>query len=124
MSISGSAGKALFSGGRYNGTLENYIYRVLQELAGEQVRLAVGPVQRTMINGIPAAYTTARANTSSGAIDVSVFAYQWSAEHGLPLRDADPRRNGHRSVRADGAVDPPDHAGRSRGDPPASHRCA
>jgi predicted Zn-dependent protease len=40
--------------------------------------MAVPPAQRTMINGIPAAYTTARANTSSGAIDVSVFAYQWS----------------------------------------------
>ena len=30
-----------------------------------------------MINGLPAAYTTARANTSSGAVDVSVMAYQW-----------------------------------------------
>lgn len=78
VSISGSAGKAQFSGGRYNGSLENYINLVLRELAGGQVRLAVPPAQRTMINGIPAAYTTARANTSSGAIDVSVFAYQWS----------------------------------------------
>ena len=78
VSISGSAGKGQFSGGRYNGSLENYIGLVLRELAGGQVRLAVPPAQRTMINGIPAAYTTARANTSSGAIDVSVFAYQWS----------------------------------------------
>jgi predicted Zn-dependent protease len=78
VSISGSAGKALFSGGRYNGSLENYINLVLQQLAGGQVRMAVPPAQRTMINGIPAAYTTARANTSSGAVDVSIFAYQWS----------------------------------------------
>ena len=78
VSISGSAGKAQFSGGRYNGSLENYIGLVLQELAGGQVRMAVPPAQRTMINGIPTAYTTVRANTSSGAIDVSVFAYQWS----------------------------------------------
>jgi predicted Zn-dependent protease len=30
------------------------------------------------VNGIPAAYTIARANSSSGAVDVSVFAYQWA----------------------------------------------
>ena len=78
VSISGTAGKALFSGGRYNGSLEDYTYRVLQELAGGEVRLAVGPTQRTVVNGIPAAYTTARANSSSGSIDVSVFAYQWA----------------------------------------------
>ena len=78
VAISGSAGKALFSGGRYNGSLENYTSLVLQQLAGNQVRLMGGQVQRTNINGIPAAYTTARANTSSGSVDVSVFAYQWN----------------------------------------------
>jgi predicted Zn-dependent protease len=31
-----------------------------------------------MINGLPAAYTTSRANTSSGVVDVSVIAYQWN----------------------------------------------
>jgi predicted Zn-dependent protease len=80
VSISGSGGKALFSGGRYSGTLENYNYRVLQQLAGRQVRLAMGPTQRTTINGIPAAYTIARASTSSGTIDASVFAYQWAPD--------------------------------------------
>ena len=80
VTISGSAGKAQFSGGRYSGTLENYTYRVLQELAGNEVRLAMGPTQRTVVNGIPAAFTTARANSQSGAIDVSVFAYQWSPD--------------------------------------------
>ncbi len=80
VSVSGTGGKALFSGGRYNGTLEDYTYRVLQELAGGQVRLAMGPTQRTVVNGIPAAYTIARANSSSGAIDVSVFAYQWAPD--------------------------------------------
>ena len=78
VSISGTGGKALFSGGRYNGSLEDYTYRVLQELAGGEVRLAMGPTQRTVVNGIPAAYTVARANSSSGAVDVSVFAYQWA----------------------------------------------
>ena len=80
VSISGSGGKALFSGGRYSGTLENYTYRVLQGLSGGQVRLAIGPTQRTTVNGIPAAFTMARAGTSSGTVDVSVFAYQWAPD--------------------------------------------
>ncbi len=77
VSIQGTAGQAQFSGGTYNGSLENYIYQVIQRLAGRQ-RLAVPPPQRTVINGLPAAYTTARANTSSGGVDVSVVAYQWA----------------------------------------------
>jgi predicted Zn-dependent protease len=34
-------------------------------------------MQRTTVNGIPATYAVGRANTSSGGVDVSVFAYQW-----------------------------------------------
>jgi predicted Zn-dependent protease len=79
VSISGSAGEAEFSGGRYRGTLENYIGAVLQSLAGNQ-RLAVPPPRRTVINGIPAAYTVTRANTGSGAVDVGIVAYQWSPD--------------------------------------------
>ncbi|HET8535152.1 MAG TPA: M48 family metalloprotease [Sphingomicrobium sp.] len=79
VSISGSAGEAEFSGGRYRGTLENYIGAVLQSLAGNQ-RLAVPPPRRTVINGIPAAYTITRANTGSGAVDVGIVAYQWNPD--------------------------------------------
>jgi predicted Zn-dependent protease len=76
VSISGSAGEAEFSGGRYRGTLENYIAAVLQSLAGDQ-RLAVPVPRRTVINGIPAAYTITRANSGSGPVDVAIVAYQW-----------------------------------------------
>lgn len=79
VSIQGSAGQAEFSGGRYSGTIDNYIYEVIQRLTGGRAQIALGPVQRTMVNGIPASYVTGRANTSSGAVDVSVFAYQWDA---------------------------------------------
>ena len=76
VSISGSAGKAQFGGGRYNGTLESYSFALIQQLGGNR-QLPVAPPQRTVINGIPAVYTTARANTSSGLVDVGVVAYQW-----------------------------------------------
>ena len=77
VSIQGSAGQAEFRGGQYNGRIEDYIYRVLQELTEGRVQLQLGPVQRTTVNGIPAAYVVGRTNSSSGGIDVGVFAYQW-----------------------------------------------
>jgi predicted Zn-dependent protease len=76
--IRGSAGQAQFSGGRYSGSLDNYIYQVFQGLTGGRQQLMIPPPQRTTINGLPAAYTTSRANTSSGIVDVSVMAYQWN----------------------------------------------
>ncbi len=80
VSIRGSAGQAQFSGGRYRGSIENYMFQVIQQLTGGRTQLALSPPQRTYVNGIPAAFTTARANTSSGGVDVSVFAYQWSPD--------------------------------------------
>jgi predicted Zn-dependent protease len=79
VSISGSAGEAEFSGGRYRGTLENYIGADLQSLAGNQ-RIAIPAPRRTVINGIPAAYTVTRANAGSGAVDVGIVAYQWAPD--------------------------------------------
>ena len=77
VTIKGSAGQAQFSGGRYRGSLENYIFQVFQQLTGGRQQLSIPPPRRTTINGFPAAFTTARANTSSGVVDVSVMAYQW-----------------------------------------------
>lgn len=79
VTIAGSAGKAQFRGGRYSGSLENMIYQAFQQVTGGRTQLAVPPPQRTVVNGMPAAFTTARANTSSGVVDVSVFAYEWDA---------------------------------------------
>ena len=80
VTVSGSAGKAQFSGGRFNGSLDDYIYRVFQELTRGQMQLQIPPPQRTTINGMPAAYTTARTRTSSGIVDISVVAYQWDRD--------------------------------------------
>ena len=78
VSIQGSAGQAQFSGGRFNGDMTAYIGQVLNALTnGGRSQVQLGPIQQTQVNGIPASYVTGRANTSSGAVDVSVFAYQW-----------------------------------------------
>ena len=77
VSIQGSAGQAEFGGGQFNGRMEDYIYRVLQQLTEGRIQLALGPMQRTTINGIPATYVVGRA--ASSGLDVGVFAYQWDA---------------------------------------------
>jgi len=78
VTISGSAGKAQFSTGRYDGNMQAYIGQVLQELTGGQVQLQVVEQNRTAVNGIPATYVVGRAQTSSGLVDVSVFAYEFA----------------------------------------------
>jgi predicted Zn-dependent protease len=79
VTISGSAGKAQFSGGRFSGGLDNYVMRMFQELLRGQTGM-VPPPQHTVINGMPAAFTAARLPARSGAIDVSIVAYQWDPD--------------------------------------------
>ena len=80
VSIQGSAGQAQFSGGRFNGNMPAYVGQVIQQLTGGRTQIQLGPLQQTQVNGIPATYVTGRANSSSGAVDVSVFAYQWDRD--------------------------------------------
>jgi predicted Zn-dependent protease len=80
VSIEGSAGKAQFSGGGYTGSLETYLDRVLYQLTGGRGQVAMSAPEQTTINGLPALVRTGRANTSSGAVDVSIVAYRWDRD--------------------------------------------
>ena len=80
VTISGSAGKAQFRGGAFNGTLDNAILLAFRQLTRGQVNFPVPPPQHVTINGMAAAVTTAQINTDSGLIDASVAAYQWDAQ--------------------------------------------
>ncbi len=79
VTIDGTPGKAQFSGGRFNGDMQAYVSGVLAGLTSGQGQMQMAPLQRTSVNGIPAFFTTGRAQTQSGVVDVSVFAYQWNA---------------------------------------------
>ncbi|MEO6248373.1 MAG: M48 family metalloprotease [Sphingomicrobium sp.] len=79
VSIEGSSGKAQFSTGRFNGNMSAYVGQVLQQLTGGQTQVQMSPLQQTTVNGIPAYYTSGQAQTDNGVVDVSIFAYQWSA---------------------------------------------
>ena len=81
VTISGSAGKAQFSGGRASGSLDNYVLKVFQQLVKGEGQIAIPRPRRTTVNGMPAEFTTAHVNTQGGLIDASVMAYQWDAQH-------------------------------------------
>ena len=80
ISISGSAGQAQFSTGRFNGDLPTYINQVIYQLTEGRGGVAMAAPRQTVINGIPAMYAVGRANTRSGAVDVSVMAYRWAPD--------------------------------------------
>jgi predicted Zn-dependent protease len=81
VSISGQSGKAEFTTGPYSGDMNAYIGNAFAALT-EQGQAAITPqsIQRTTVNGIPAAYGAARVRTSSGEADVVVFAYEFSKD--------------------------------------------
>lgn len=78
VSISGQSGKGQFATASYNGNLDDYVRSVFGALAGQGQTLAPQTLQRTTVNGIPAVYGTARVQSSSGQVDVVVFAYEFS----------------------------------------------
>jgi predicted Zn-dependent protease len=80
VTISGSAGKAQFRGGSFTGNIDNAVLLAFRQITRGQVNFAVPPPQHVVINGMQAAVTTARVNTSSGLMDVSVAAYQWDPQ--------------------------------------------
>jgi predicted Zn-dependent protease len=79
VTISGSAGKAQFSGGAYSGSLDSAVFQIFRSLTGRDAPLAVPRPRHSVINGMPAAISTVHVTTDSGAIDASVAAYQWDS---------------------------------------------
>ncbi|RDC59650.1 Beta-barrel assembly-enhancing protease [Alteripontixanthobacter maritimus] len=78
VSINGQSGQAQLTTAQYNGNLENYVRSGFSALSSQQQQVNPGNVQRTTVNGLPAAYSTARVNTQNGQVDVTIFAYEFS----------------------------------------------
>lgn len=78
VSINGQGGQAQLATGSYNADLDSYVRRVFQQIGGQQRQLAPQSLQRTTINGLPAAYGAARVNTGQSTVDVVVVAYEFA----------------------------------------------
>lgn len=78
VSINGQSGQAQLTTSAYNGDLDAYVRAAFTALGGGQQQLAPSSIQRTTVNGLKAAYGTARVNNGSGQVDVTVFAYEFA----------------------------------------------
>lgn len=78
VAINGQSGQAELASAPYSGNLDSYVRSVFNGLAGEGKTIDAGTIQRTTVNGIPAAYGAARVNSSSGQVDAVIFAYEFS----------------------------------------------
>lgn len=78
VSINGQSGKAQLTLAPYNGDLSTYVRQQFAALGGDQQQLAPQTLERTTVNGIPAAYGMARVNNGRSQVDVTVFAYEFA----------------------------------------------
>ena len=90
VSINGDAGRAQLTTGPYNNDLNSYLRSVFQAMGGEQQTLAPASIQRTTINGLPAAYGTATVNNGQQQVDVTVFAYEFSSDQAFHFQAITP----------------------------------
>ena len=90
VTIQGQSGQAQFSLAPYSNNLDSYVTSVFSGLSQQQ-QIRPQSIQKTTVNGLPAAYGTARVQSGSGQVDVTVFAYEFAndrAYHFLAITPA------------------------------------
>lgn len=93
IAIQGNGGQAQFAGGSLGGGgLEAYVGKVFQAVGGQQI--SYSQPRRSTVNGLEAAVSTARANTQSGPVDVTVTAYRWSGDQAFHFLTITPASTG------------------------------
>ena len=90
VSINGQSGQAQMTTAPYSGNLESYVSSVFQQIGGQSTQMRVANINRTTVNGLPAAYATVRANSNNGQVDVTVFAYQFSRDRAYHFQTITP----------------------------------
>ena len=78
VSVNGQSGKAQLTLAPYAGDLDSYVRQQFTALGGENSTLAPSSIQRTTVNGISAAYGSARVTNNGNQVDVVVFAYEFA----------------------------------------------
>lgn len=80
VAINGQNGRGEMSMAAYSGNLDSYIRSIFTSLAGQGQTLAPATLEKTTVNGLPAAYGAARVNSGSGQVDLVVFAYEFAKD--------------------------------------------
>jgi predicted Zn-dependent protease len=80
VSINGSGGQAAFKQGAFNGSKQAYIDAAVKEAVGDKQQIAMGPINETTVNGIPAFSSSADVQTQNGTVRLTIFAYEFGAQ--------------------------------------------
>lgn len=80
VSINGQGGQAQMTLAPYSGNLDAYVRQQFTALGGQNSTLAPAQMERTTVNGLPAAYGTARVANGNSQVDVVVFAYEFAPD--------------------------------------------
>jgi len=80
VSIQGQGGQGQLTLAPYDGDLDAYVRSAFTALGGQNSRLAPTQVVRTTVNGLPAAYGSARVMSGRSPVDVTVFAYEFARD--------------------------------------------
>jgi len=80
VSINGQSGQAQMTQAPYGGNLDTYVRQQFTAVGGQNSTLAPAQIQRTTVNGIPAAYGSARVANGNTQVDVVVFAYEFARD--------------------------------------------
>lgn len=80
VSVSGQGGKGELTSAAYSGDLDAYIRAAFNAIAGQGKSLAPSSIEKTTVNGIPAAYGVARVTSGNSQVDVVVFAYEFAKD--------------------------------------------
>lgn len=94
VAITGQNGQALFAGGSYSGDLTSYVGQAFRSVVGNQAQVNYSQPRRTDINGIPAAYSSARVQTQQGQVDLSIVAYAWAPDRAFHFATLTPAGRG------------------------------
>lgn len=78
VSINGQSGQAQLTLAPYSGNLDSYVRQAFREMGGENQNLAPQSIERTTVNGLRAAYGTARVNNGGNQVDLVIFAYEFA----------------------------------------------
>ena len=90
VTVNGDQGRAQLTLAPYSGNLEGYVRNVFTQLGGQQTQITPSSIQRTTVNGIPAAYGTARVNNGQQQVDVTVFAYEFANDRAYHFQSITP----------------------------------
>lgn len=90
VSVNGDQGRAQMLLAPYSNDLNAYVANVFRSIGGEQQTLRPESIQRATVNGLPAAFGTARVNNGQQQIDVTVFAYEFAPDRAYHFQTITP----------------------------------